>query len=599
MGYEEKIPISEPLNFGGLDTYSTPIAIGDESSPALNNVDLHPYGSVSKRKGFSNIDVSGLTGTGSSDGLFHLNKPIDSASFLYAVKNGVFYRRKYGADWAAMDITETTVTPGAKYQTAIARYLVDLNTLETPSDLSDDTEVGEAVYIANGVDTPWVDWGGERGFSPPTDTKLRNMVFGVYGTEDGNGVPNEDGIRGIPNGADSGVYGDENTPYEARDWGDDPPEGFILAGQGTTERLIAWGFDEEPSRVDYSELGVPWNFLKSGINGVETGGLFSIEDSPLDGGFFHAMRSDGDRVVAVRELLGYLIVFKERHTLVYTGDLGSTFGLAHSYPVGCISAKSIIQVGNDLLFWSEDGVHSLSAVQRHGDLAQNKIDKDIRGLTESLTKNTMTEICGYHDADNARVVWFVPENAAPANTSAFVFYYDGKPRWTRWSGTMCECRDAVNANVDGASKSQVYLLINDGRLGVADGSITDDDAPISAHYTTKWLDIGGSELRKRLLWLDVFAADSDSDILEISLAWDFVEEWRSVLDGLGSLGEHVPGAWDSAIWDQAKWDTNTSTIKRYQVEGTGYLMRLKINDDSEKGFRVDGWKPEIRRKGLR
>jgi hypothetical protein len=599
MGYEEKIPLSKPLNFGGLDTYSTPLAIDDTSSPLLNNIDLHPLGSISKRKGFSDNDEGNLT-YGLGEGLFHLNKPADSASFLYAVRGGKVFRRKYGADWTEMDITSTTVTAGATYQTAVARYLVDLNDSSTPSDLSDDTEVGEAIYIANGVDVPFVDWGGERGFTSD-DTELRNMVFGVYGTDDGVTPPvaNNDGIRGIPNGVDSGVYGDDDTPYEARDWEADPPEGFIFVGQGTTERLVAWGFDDEPSRIDYSELGVPWNFLKSDIHGSVIDEEFSITDSPLDGGFFHAARSNGDRVVAVRELFGYLVVFKERRTLIYTGGLGSDLNLAHTYPVGCISAGSIIEVGNDLMFWSEDGVHSLSAVQRHGDLAQSKIDRDIRGLTESLTKDTMTKIHGYHDQDNARVVWFVAENAASVNTSAFVFYYDIKPRWTRWTGVMCECVAAINANVNSASKAQIYIMLNDGSLGVMGGAITDAGEAISSFYTTKWFDIGGSELRKRILWMDLFAADSDSDILGISLAWDFAEDWNPVTEKLGSLGENVPGAWDTATWDTATWDTNTATIKRYQVEGTGYLMKLKISDDSVNSFRVDGWKPEIRRKGLR
>ena len=51
---------------GGLNTYQSPVAIGDNESPFLKNVLLDKTGSITKRPGYTQLNTTAV-GSGSTD----------------------------------------------------------------------------------------------------------------------------------------------------------------------------------------------------------------------------------------------------------------------------------------------------------------------------------------------------------------------------------------------------------------------------------------------------------------------------------------------------------------------------------------------------
>lgn len=83
--------------------------------------------------------------------------------------------------------------------------------------------------------------------------------------------------------------------------------------------------------------------------------------------WFDVGKSDGQEITGIYPLGEFLVIFKRRSVHILTGSNPSEWILSASVNnlltisngIGCVSAKSIVQVGNDLWFMSDDGMRSV------------------------------------------------------------------------------------------------------------------------------------------------------------------------------------------------------------------------------------------------
>jgi hypothetical protein len=557
--------------FGGLDTFSNELGIGEQDSPYLRNVKLHPVGTLGKREGFASFGTPG-TGTTPIAGLRYLDRGPGKNRVLIAAK-GTALHRKIASDaevWEACP--GVTITAGASYSSAVGGFVEKIASVWVNR--------GACMFIANGKDVPMVERGLDAA-TVATVNSLTEMVYGVYGAGGSPGIPTDDTGH---------VDGEVTTTTETRDWTADPPAGFSIIGEGRDVRMLAFGFAEDESRVDYSELGVPSNFL---LTDYVTGDI----SSSTDGGFWRVARDDGDIVVAAVDMFSYIVVFKRNRTFLYSGSPGDDLALAKILPVGCASPSSIVKAGNDLFWISEIGqIHALSAVQEYGDLAYNAIGLPVSGI--SLAPEYLHLSCAYHDYDNRRVMWFVTETGATANDTVLVVYYDQPRRWTVFDGAYAEMNAVVVARKAAGAQPRIFAGSQVGTVEEMNVGSSDGGAEIVMSYFTKWLDAGDIGEQERFLGLDLAVGSSGASDLEIGIAHDLVETYQAIDAVIRNMGSSTVG-WDFARWDIDCWDATGQALRRYDGIGQGNLFKLRFTCSSITPLQLLGWRPIVIRKGRR
>lgn len=546
------------LPFLGLDQRNNPLLVADHAASEAKNVDLHPVGTVRARAGcrsLAEVD-EGVSSAVLDVAMLH---KADGTDYLYAVTANGLFRSAVSSDLSFAEREE--FTSGATSAVLERGRYVHNSNAASP------TDYGQAIYMANGEDRPWVDSGGA--------SEDREIPAAVYG----NGSTNS-GTHGIP----AGTTTTADTSLEFRDWTSDPPSGFYLMGRGADDQMLAWGFDGDPERVDYSEVARPWNWVRRNVDDATADPVPAV-----DGGWFYAGDGDGDPVVGVWKILDKLVVFKKEKTYVYGGDPGDGLYRQAVYPVGCSSFKSIVQAGNELFWWSEQGPVSLSGVEQYGDLGLVAMGAPVWEVAADVVNTERyKQICAYHDPVNFRVVWSIPSDLISDTAIGVVMYYDSPARWSYYEGPICDIRSAIRA--DGSwGTGGIIGGTPDGTIQHLHYGSTDLEEEIDSYWIGRWQDLGDAATRSRVLDMAMLVGSDGAINASIATAWDYTHGDSKWVESTGTSRMYGdPGAYfDSARFDVDAFDSTATGVRVYEMPASGHFFRFRVKGDAP--WTVDGW----------
>ena len=711
----------------GLNTHVSELFIEDYSSPDLNNVDLHPAGSIKKRRGMDVLreglsleDRSTPFGTGAMQALFHLPRNSDGRDILVGYRGDILSLYDVNDNDGWLDSTIIVNQFTKTFDAAIGPFNDEAGTAD---DATDDVYRGECLYIVDGQSHPLIVSGTDVGFGTgitvnavtggPAGTKIQFGCTSAHGLRDGdlirfNGpdadawiirlteylvytvglidennfiicdrdlevlhvptaetwlsdptwsgvtVHKPNSIHGWPAGkySTAGVVPEQrgypkrwvdpnsDATYTHFPYSDDHamPSGIEIMGSGMSLRAYAYGFPGDPDRIDVSELGAPYNFLRNDVDAADAAS--AIKQPGVDGGYFYCRRGDGDKVIGVREFRGLIIVFKRHTTVIYSGMFGYDMRQVQTISVGATSNDSIIVTGNDVFFWSMDGPRNLSVTDRFGDLLVGSISENVIEVVRGVTGSAQKKICGYHDRMNKRVVWHFPANGGDTNNAVLAFYYpdgyDPRGRWTRYSGAYCEQVKAIGSRMVVSGQERQYGASTDGYVYELNVGVSDDrdwtgypttpledlvKVPISSYYITRWFALGEVDVTKRML--DVFIAYNEDGAGESKLyqAQNYLTNWTLVNDPVGAAGDSE-GYWNYFYWnypdidpigsetsvtvdavpedtDLFYWDTTGRAFVQHRLKGLVHIVRFKIEDSGLLPYGIGGLVIDARAKGKR
>ena len=565
MGYEDR-PQQPPLRmFGGLNTKDSELGLPGNASPYMLNVDLHPHGSIKRRNG--SLALSTPSGETIVEAVMRLDQPEQTSGWVYIIADGTIYRVPEPGTWTWQTPTHDSGYADLPDQQSYGRANSRYNDEEVSP-----TEHPSVLYLPFSDRAPMIALGQDS-----VTEDLITMPVGVVATS---------GTKGYH----SDWLADDDWPTHMR---------VISLGHGS--RMYAWGFPSDPHKLAYSELDVPYNFM---YNDMTTG---AAAQPLLDGGHVYVRRGDGDKITSVIDMFSYKVVFKRHHTMIYTGDPGHDetdslpWMLQAEFPVGCVGDRAWAKVGNDILFWSEDGPRTLSAVQQYGDLAQTNLGFDINDEVRAVAPGNYERICCYHDITNMRVVWFVPSPGSTKNDVAYVYYYN-KNEWTKWNGLFTNVMDVETVRSTSQQNDRIVAgTFADGvvqlQQGFTDADIDDDDLDIESDYYTNWISMGEVSDATRGLFLDVLFGDDGSGV-DIYFQTDLNTDWTQVerLErGIGGGGTF----WGGFAWGSAPWGATSRAIQRFEFDELFNIVRFRFTKTGSLGFEVMGYRIEARMKGTR
>ncbi len=322
-------------------------------------------------------------------------------------------------------------------------------------------------------------------------------------------------------------------------------------------RVFAAGVATNPSRLYYCEL--------LGHEDWTGDGAGSIDVDP----------DDGDRITGLASHKGVLVIFKGPHKLSIhilkgaspSGDDPFALEPFITSGVGAAGHNSIVRVGTpgggeDLVFVSPSGVHSLQATANYGNFTEAFLSAPIQTyFTDSVNQATLGTVWGVNYAEARCLVWSVSASGATAKTKYLVYHYGFTPaRWTLWTGYVnAHCLALLEAS----NRKRLYAGLTTGfveQLHTATRTTAAATA-YTAKVQTPYLafgDLGGlASIEQAYLGLVPKSAE-----LTVATRFDRSGEQTALVDqsGGGAL-------WGTARWGVDTWGGARRVVKPLEVPG--------------------------------
>ena len=286
---------------------------------------------------------------------------------------------------------------------------------------------------------------------------------------------------------------------------------------------------------------------------------------------------DGDEITAIVPFLDQLTVFKRNKTFTLRGNQPSSFIRVLANPaLGCVAPRSACAWDKGVMFLSTRGVFSFDGARA------TRVSEKIDPALNELPADTLSAASGL--VYQQRYYLFVNESAVSAsNETVYVFDFT-TGTWTKYRGW--DVRQAAVWNRVGADE---FFGIDDAsRAKLLQYRIGTDDAgaDIAAHFVTKWFDFGVPERRKfaRRMYAYFLAEAQHQVNIDVFKSYQTAGPSQYLVD-LDPLG----WVWGSAVWGTTRWGPGLDTIaKRLTGLGTHITFRVKIYDDSDKGWTLEG-----------
>lgn len=312
----------------------------------------------------------------------------------------------------------------------------------------------------------------------------------------------------IWNGTDGGAY---FTGSAVTRPGTMPKAKFSVYYQGYH---IASGVDGQPSRLYVSNSSDATDFT------VTTGGtqpqpdntndaensnpnvpgatVFAGTPSVAEGRVFDVRKNDGDKITGLGIFQDQLIIFKERSIFQMSFD---SSGLGTITPItsatGCVSAKSIVNVENDMYFLSREGIRVLgNEPQFFTAIRTNVLSIRVQQSIDSINK-LYYSTANANFVDNKYILAYPTTGSAITNCLVYDKRFQAFVLWSNFNA-----RDMVKF-VDSSNIEHFYFLDTAGTQVYerVPGTYNDNGSAIEAWVTSKAQDLGNPDLTK--FWVDV------------------------------------------------------------------------------------------------
>ena len=280
---------------------------------------------------------------------------------------------------------------------------------------------------------------------------------------------------------------------------------------------------------------------------------------------------NNDPIVALASHNGFLIIFCEKHIVVYSNPADpAALTLSDVITgIGCIARDSVASIGTDLMFLSATGVQSLQRVVQEKSLPFRDVSKNVR---DELLSNVSSEVL-----KNIKATYFSTEAfyllALPS--TGFTYCFDtkgvlenGAARTTVWKQiaptAFCVTQDR-----------QLYIG-KAGFIGKYD-SYEDNGATYRMSYFTNYFDFGSATTNKILKRINVTAIGGSAQPIAIKWGYDYTRNYfsRGITLQRVSVFEYGTAEYNIATYTNGI----ALDIANIPASGSGTVLQLGFESD--------------------
>ena len=344
------------------------------------------------------------------------------------------------------------------------------------------------------------------------------------------------------------------------------------------ERLIVAGQSSNPQQVAYSTRLTPENFTGASSGTVDV----------------------GDQIVGIKSFRNKLIVFC-KNSIYQLSNLDSTAVLSSvTKNIGCVSGKTIQEIGGDLIFLAPDGLRTIAGTARIDDIELGSISRKILPVFRddvfpNLSTITFSSMV-IREKSQYRLFYFKNGTAdlqQKGILGTFKISSQGVPLY-EWSQTTGIPARITHSGFDENDNEVHYHATTDGRVYNHDTGTSFDGSNIACEYKTPDLDYGDSGVRKTLYYIKTsIRAEGANDNLKVLCRYDFDDNNvpQPTELAIGSLAS--PAVFGTAVFASAVFGQTLFPQQKINLTGSGFTNNFRISSNGTgssytvSGFYVD------------
>lgn len=329
-------------------------------------------------------------------------------------------------------------------------------------------------------------------------------------------------------------------------------------------------------------------------------------DDDFDGGNGAVELFTKDTIVGVKKFRDEVYFFCENLIQKLVGSSDADYALVDvTTGIGCVSGDSIQEVAGDLMYLAPDGLRSLAATARIGDVELGIVSSNIRSLllddTIAYSANDFSS-CVIKNKSQYRL--FIHDSTIGDNSARG---YIGKLKgpdltrlnfqWSTLKGIPVYCADSA---YNGAVEVVVFGHRSNGLVYEMEQGNSFDGMPIEHRYRTPQITFTDSTIRKVLHRAIINSQVKGNMRVMFSTLLDFnnpnIPQPRSIQ--LNSTGDIA--LYDTAIYDTDEYGVIQLPVFREKLCGSGFTAAFEYYGyDTNPPHRIDSFKIEFAIKGRR
>jgi len=297
----------------------------------------------------------------------------------------------------------------------------------------------------------------------------------------------------------------------------------------------------------------------------------------------------GFPVVAIKSFRNELFIFGSTNIKKLGGTSSANFALQTvTDDLGCLATDSVIEIGGDLLFLSQDGLRPIAGTARIGDVNLETVSKNIQSI--------FTDVVFDIDLDTLNAVVIRQKSQfryffGAADSQGIIGGFRQTPNglqfeYSQMLGITATCADSgyIGQNefvLHGASDGKVHRQEQGNNFG---------GNPIFSVFQTPFFHMQDPEQRKIFYNVATYLRSEGDNEIVMSIVYDYED-----VDTLNPTNFNLSTAGAAAFFNEATYnstaifDGNPSPVQRTNISGSGKSASFKfVTNDSSASHSIQG-----------
>lgn len=297
----------------------------------------------------------------------------------------------------------------------------------------------------------------------------------------------------------------------------------------------------------------------------------------------------GFPIVQIKPFRDALYIFGSNNIRKLVGNTVADFLVENvTDDLGCMATDSVIEIGGDLLFLSQDGLRPVSGTDKIGDVNLETVSKDIQSVFTDIVFNVDL------DGLNAVVLRqktqfriFFKASDSQGIIGGFRQAEGGLQfEYGQLLGIEATCADS------GYLGQYEFVIHGDsaGKVHRQERGNSFDGNPIFSIYQTPYLHMEDPEQRKIIYSVNTYLRSEGDNEIVLSVLYDY-EDFNTLNPSNYTLTTAGAAAYyNEALYDStAIFDGNPSPVQRVNVSGSGRAVSFKyVTNDTNASHSVQG-----------
>ena len=297
----------------------------------------------------------------------------------------------------------------------------------------------------------------------------------------------------------------------------------------------------------------------------------------------------GFPIVAIKSFRNELFIFGATNIKKLGGTALANFVLQTvTDDLGCLATDSVIEIGGDLLFLSQDGLRPISGTDKIGDVNLETVSKDIQSI--------FTDIVFDIDLDGLNAVVIRQKTQfryffAAADSQGIIGGFRQTPNGLQFEYSQMLGITATCAASGYIGQNEVVIHgTSTGKVQQQEVGNNFDGDPILSVFQTPFYHMQDPEQRKIFYTVATYLRSEGDNSIVMSALYDYAD-----VETLNPTNFNLSTAGAAAFYNEATYnstaiyDGNPSPVQRTNISGSGKSASLKyVTNDTNASHSIQG-----------